>query len=101
MAKQSSTVPVPDLAKRIDMVVKAVRVVQDDPNWTCRIWVEEALDALRALGDQFAVIPEVTNGGAVENRILEFGKEAMEKIRNSTKNLLHARDLPHKDMRVG
>jgi hypothetical protein len=62
--------------------------------------VEEALDALRALGDQYAVIPEVSNGGAVENRILKFGNEAMDKIRNSRKNIKHAKDLPRKDMRV-
>jgi len=44
----------------------------------------------------YAVIPEVTNGGAVE-----FGNEAMDKIRNSRKlNIKHAKDLPHKDMRV-
>jgi len=100
VAKFSSTVPVTDRAKSIDMVVKSVRVVDDDANWTCRIWVEEALDALRALGDEYAVIPEVTNGGAAENRILEFGNEAMDKIRNSRKNIKHAKDLPHKDMRV-
>lgn len=89
-----------DLARSIDTVVKSVRVVNDDANWTCRIWVEEALDALRALGDRYAVIPEVTHGGAVENRIRMFGDEAMNKIRNSRRNVRHAKDLPHIDMRV-
>ena len=70
VAKFSSTVPVTDLAKSIDMVVRSVRVVDDDANWTCRIWVEGAFNALRALGDEYAVIPEVTNAGAVENRTL-------------------------------
>lgn len=100
LAKLSSTVPITALAESIDMVVKSVRVVDDDPNWTCRIWVEEALGALRALGGQYAVIPEVTNGGAVENGILAFGDEAMDKIKKSGKNIKHAKDLPHKDMRV-
>jgi hypothetical protein len=100
VAKFSSTVLVADLAKSIDMVVKSVRIVDDDANWTCWIWVEEALGALRALGDEYVVIPEVTNGGAVENRILEFGNEAMNKIRNLKKNIKHAKDLPHMDMRV-
>lgn len=45
------------------------------------------------------VIP-ITNGGAVEKSILEFGDEAMDKIRNLKRNIKHAQDLPHKDMRV-
>ncbi|KAF8523625.1 hypothetical protein JB92DRAFT_1546138 [Gautieria morchelliformis] len=50
VAKFSPTVPLADLAKSIRMVVQHVPLIDDDPNWTCRVWVEEALDALRALG---------------------------------------------------
>ncbi|KAF8523629.1 hypothetical protein JB92DRAFT_3109903 [Gautieria morchelliformis] len=100
VAKFSPTVPLADLAKNIRMVVQHVRLIDDDPNWTCRVWVEEALDALRALGGEYSVIPEVTNRGAVEKKILAFGDEAMRRVRASTKDIKHVKDLLHKDMRV-
>jgi len=48
----------------------------------------------------FAVIPEVINGSDVENRIIKFGNEAMDKIRSGKGAIKNAGDLPHIDMHV-
>ncbi|KAF8509945.1 hypothetical protein JB92DRAFT_2728863 [Gautieria morchelliformis] len=100
VAKLSPSVPLADLAKSIRMVVQHVHVINGDPNWTCRVWVVEALGALRALGGQYSVIPEITDGGAFDKDIEAFGDEALATHKASTKDLTHVKDLPHKDIRV-
>jgi hypothetical protein len=100
VAKLPSSTPIQNYAEYIDGIVKQVPVVQNDTNWTCRVWVENALAALRQKEGAFAVIPSITNGGDVEASIKAFGIEAMETIRNGKGDIKHASDLPHKDMRV-
>src|ERR1700727_1233396 len=77
VAKCSASTPPADLAQYICQVVQGIEIVQNDSNWTCRNWVEQALGAT---GGEFAVIPEVTNGGEIESRIKAFGDKAMDKL---------------------
>lgn len=61
--------------------------------------MEQALEALRAAGGEFSVIPILIAGGEVERGIIEFGDEAMAKLARGKWNIQHPRDLPHDDMR--
>jgi len=97
VAKCSASTPPADLAQYICQVVQGIEIVQDDSNWTCRNWVEQALGAT---GGEFAVIPEVTNGGEIESRIKAFGDKAMDKLVKGDWDIQHARDLPQTDMRA-
>jgi hypothetical protein len=99
LAKISANTPLASVAEYIRSIVETIHIVQRDPNWTCRIWVEQALWALRAAGGEFSVIPVVTAGGEVEREIIEFGDGAMAKLASGKWNIQHPRDLPHGDMR--
>lgn len=64
VAKISANTSLASVAEHIRPIVEAINIVQRDPKWTCRIWVEQALEALHAAGGEFSVIPSwrVANG---------------------------------------
>jgi len=69
-------------ADRITAVLRSgVPVIQGDPNWTCRVWVEQALEVLkRELGTDYALIPSVEPRGVIERDLLEFATCSQKKL---------------------
>ena len=57
-------------AGRTGAVLEAVPVVQDDPRWTCRIWVKDALEALER--DRGCLGARRLEWGDVEARAREY-----------------------------
>jgi len=104
VAKLPTTKLLVEQAQDIDAIVQGVQIIQNDENWTCRVWVEEALAALRAsegnLSGYFRSIPQVDNGSSVETRIKKFGETAKRKIKEGSTSIKHPNDLPFEDMRV-
>jgi hypothetical protein len=88
-------------AATIHRIAKCIPIVQDDANWTCHVWVEETLAALQAAGGYFTTIPQVVNGGQVENYIKGFGENAKARLLSrQRRTITRASDLPHIDMRI-
>jgi hypothetical protein len=84
----------------IKHVLECIPLVQDNPNWTCRVWLQQALRALREQGGDFATIPHIGAGGRVEGAVLSFGNEATEIIQGRKGNIRQAGDFPQRDMRL-
>ncbi|CAA7267228.1 unnamed protein product [Cyclocybe aegerita] len=90
-------------ADRVREIVETVPLVQNDDKWTCRVWLERALAALRSAGGldgEFATIPDVQVGGELERDIFAFGERALEEIKTRKTAIARVTDLPHGDMRV-
>lgn len=82
-------------------VLESIPLIQDDLNWTCRVWLQQALRALREQGGDFAKIPHIDVRGQVEDAVLSFGNEGMEIIKRRKGIIRQPGDLPERDMRVG
>ncbi|KAG0699557.1 hypothetical protein DFH29DRAFT_785394, partial [Suillus ampliporus] len=88
-------------AERIHDILAQVPPVQNDAQWTCRVWMIKALAALRAKRCDFSTIPEVTNGGQTEGDIKTFGDMAKDSVlKGQGPPSSCASDLSHIDMRV-
>ncbi|KAK2461059.1 hypothetical protein APHAL10511_006906 [Amanita phalloides] len=98
VAKLSGTESVEMQAQRIHRVLRDIPLRQNDERWTCRVWVEQALRALRALGGEFGSIPDVTVGGRWEEEIKDFSEKAKASILKG-KMIVHPRDLAELDLR--
>ncbi|KAF8629511.1 hypothetical protein AX17_005637 [Amanita inopinata Kibby_2008] len=99
VAKLSPCEDLMSQAERIHEIIQGIRIVQGDKNWTCRVWIEEALQALNALGGNFSTIPEVTIGGGTEADILAFAQKAKNRLIKG-KCFRNARQLPLLDIRI-
>jgi hypothetical protein len=99
VAKLLPSTPLDAWAVRIHEIADAVPIVQEDPKWTCRVWVESVLEALRAEAGPFCTIPQVVNGGQVEDRIKAFGEKAKADVLSGTVSIATASDLPLLDLR--
>ncbi|KAG2340754.1 hypothetical protein BDR05DRAFT_966633 [Suillus weaverae] len=101
IAKLLAHEPLVTQAEHIHGILVQVPLVQNDGQWSCLVWLIEALAALRAKGGDFSTIPEVTNGGQKVGEIKAFGDVAKESILKGSGPLPGcASDLPHIDMRV-
>ncbi|KIL66753.1 hypothetical protein M378DRAFT_347865, partial [Amanita muscaria Koide BX008] len=54
VAKLSGSESVEAQAQRIDSIIRKVPLVQNNDSWTCRTWVKQALEKLKASGGDFA-----------------------------------------------
>ncbi|KAG0699559.1 hypothetical protein DFH29DRAFT_42465 [Suillus ampliporus] len=101
IAKLPAHEPLVTQAERIHEILVQVPLVQNDAQWTCQVWMIEALAALRVKGGDFSTIPEVTNGGQMEDDIKTFGDMAKDSVfKGQGPPPSCASDLPHIDMRV-
>lgn len=104
MAKLPTNAPMAVQVARIRSLVSPERVplVQNDKGWTCRVWVENALEALRAAGGEFSTIPEVTNGGELEGEIKAFAERSKRELTDpkGTRTIRLASDIPVLDIRA-
>ncbi|KIK33248.1 hypothetical protein CY34DRAFT_720558 [Suillus luteus UH-Slu-Lm8-n1] len=101
IAKLPAHEPLVTQAERIHDILAQVPLVQNDAQWDCRVWLIEALAAVRATGCDFSTIPEVTNGGQTEGEIKAFGDVVKDTVLKQSGPLpVCAKDLPHIDMRV-
>ncbi|KAF8720595.1 hypothetical protein AX14_010872 [Amanita brunnescens Koide BX004] len=100
VAKLSSAVPFEEQVEQINRILRTVPIVQNDAGWTCRVWAEHGLAALRATGGDFSSIPDVTAGGALETRIIRFGEEGRTTILTRGRKFEHLNELPQLDLRV-
>lgn len=101
IAKLLAHEPLVTQAEHIHGILVQVPLVQNDGQWSCLVWLIEALAALRAKGGDFSTIPEVTNGGQKVGEIKAFGDLAKESVLKGSGPLPGcASDLPHIDMRV-
>ncbi|KAG2125369.1 hypothetical protein DEU56DRAFT_572366 [Suillus clintonianus] len=101
IAKLPAHEPLVMQAEHIHTILAQVPLVQNDTQWDCRVWMIEALAALRAKGGDFSTIPEVINGGQMEGEIKAFGDMAKDTVLKGPGPLPGcASDLPHIDMRV-
>lgn len=81
-------------------VLESIPLVQDDLNWTCRVWLQQALRVLREQGGDFATIPHIGIGGQVKNAVLSSGNEAMEILKGRKGIIRQPGDFPQRDMRL-
>lgn len=86
--------------KLIEGVLESVPLVQGDLNWTCRVWLQQALRALREHGGDFATIPHIDIGGQGEVDVVSFGNQAVEIIKARKGVVRQPGDLPQLDMRL-
>lgn len=100
VAKLSIAVPFAQQVLDIDQILRTVPIVQNDPGWTCRVWVEHGLAALRATGGDFSSIPDVTEGGALETQIIGFGEQGRPTILKRGSGWQHLNELPQLDLRI-
>jgi hypothetical protein len=100
VAKLSAGTTIETHAGCIDGIVRGVSLVQDDPNWTCRIRVEQALSALRATGGDLITISEITNTNELELEIIQFAGAEMEmiKAKKDPASPPSAKGRPERDM---
>lgn len=82
--------------EEIKAIIKRVPIIQNDQNWNCVVWVEEALIALHAKGGDFCTIPQVGKGSEAERKIEKFAEEA----KRDTKPIKRASDFQLLDMHV-
>ncbi|KAJ7144239.1 hypothetical protein C8R44DRAFT_601345, partial [Mycena epipterygia] len=80
VAKLPSNGSFQDWAATIDTTCRAVPLIQNNPAWTCRTWAMQALAALRALGGDFATIPNVQDGNTEEGEIVAFAQIAKARL---------------------
>ncbi|KAH8112985.1 hypothetical protein DFH11DRAFT_1605151 [Phellopilus nigrolimitatus] len=85
-----------DWTAYLDEHLERVMVVQDDPAWTCRVWVKHAIDALRALVGEFASIPEAD---VLESEGIPFAEASLKSLLNGEVIIKAHSDIPMKDMR--
>jgi Family of unknown function (DUF6914) len=85
---------------RINKILQNVPIVQNDPKWTCRVWVENALAALRQSGGDLSTIPELSSGSKFEGEIIEFGDKAKATVLKMKAPITDPAVLPFKDIRV-
>jgi hypothetical protein len=100
VAKLPADTPVETQVALISEIVRRVEIIQHDRNWTCRVWVESALAALRDTGGYFSTIPEIKVGSQAEDAIKAFGEQAKVTIREGNGLIKRASDLPQNDMRT-
>lgn len=98
VAKLSGAESVEVQAQRIHRVLRDVPLVQNDESWTCRVWVERALAALKALGGEFAAIPDLRDGGKLDGEVRDFAEKAKTSILKG-KMIVHPKDLAQLDLR--
>jgi Family of unknown function (DUF6914) len=87
-------------ANRINEILRQVPVVQNDPEWTCQVWVKNALAALRQSGGDLATIPALASESGLESEIVEFGERAKAKVLKMKTPITDPSVLPFKDIRV-
>jgi Family of unknown function (DUF6914) len=85
-------------ASHINEILQHISVIQNDMNWTCQVWVENALAALRQSGGDLATIPELSSGSKLESEIITFGGRVKAKIVKMTTPITDPSDLPLKDI---
>ncbi|KAG2125366.1 hypothetical protein DEU56DRAFT_572086 [Suillus clintonianus] len=98
IAKLPAHEPVVTYAERIHDILAQVPLVQNDAQWDCRVWMIEALAALRAKGGDFSTIPEVTNRDQADGELKRFGDTVRDIALKGRPSGVS--DLPHIDMRV-
>ena len=98
IAKLTGTESVKVQAQRIHRLLRNIRLVQDDERWTCRVWVEQALTTLKALGGEFGAIPDLREGGSLEQEVKDFGEKAKASILKG-KMIVNPKDLAQLDLR--
>jgi hypothetical protein len=86
-------------AERIHDILVHVPLIQDDAQLDCRVWMNHALAALRAEGNNFSTIPDVTDGGQAEDKLKAFGDMAQDRVLKRRPSCVS--DVPHIDMRAG
>jgi len=85
----------------INDLLESIPLVQDDLNWTCRVWLRQALSTLREHGGFFATIPHIAFGSQGEDDVLSFGNEVMERIKRGGWIIQQPDEFPQRDMRLG
>jgi len=100
VAKLSNAVPFAQQVQHIDQILSTVPIVQNDASWTCRVWAEHGLAALRATGGDFSSIPDLTAGGALETQIIGFAEQGKATILRTGRRFGHLNELPQLDLRV-
>jgi hypothetical protein len=98
IAKLTGTESVKVQAQRIHRVLRNILLVQDDERWTCRVWVEQALAALKSLGGEFGAIPDLKEGGSLEQEVKDFAEKAKASILKG-KMIITPKDLAQLDLR--
>ena len=96
VAKLSGSESVETQAKRIDRLINRIPLVQDNDEWTCRVWAAQALAVLKAAGGEFSTIPAWSE--TVESEIVDFAAKAKETILRG-KVISHPKDLAQLDLR--
>ncbi|KAL1960641.1 hypothetical protein VTO42DRAFT_7220 [Malbranchea cinnamomea] len=77
-------------------ILRAVPVVQNNPNWTCRIWVKEALAALVANGHVLGTA--VTDWTTIENTAKQYARQKKDQHRFDGKAEWDTSKVPTFDM---
>ncbi|KIL66751.1 hypothetical protein M378DRAFT_23125 [Amanita muscaria Koide BX008] len=95
VAKLPGSESVEAQAQRIDSIIRSVPLVQNNDSWTCRTWVKQALEKLKASGGDFASIPVLTEN--LEKEIITFAEKAKEIVKG--KMVEKVKDLAQLDMR--
>ncbi|KAG1883333.1 hypothetical protein F4604DRAFT_1920541 [Suillus subluteus] len=85
-------------AERMRGILAQVLFVQNDVQWDCRAWMIHALAALRANGNDFSTILDVTNGVQVDGELKAFGDMAKDRVLKRRPSCVS--DMPHSDMKV-
>lgn len=98
IAKLTGTESVEVQAQRIHRVLRNIPLVQNDDRWTCRVWVEQALMTLKALGGEFGAIPDLRDGGSLEQEVKDFAEKAKASILKG-KLIVNSKDLAQLDLR--
>ena len=98
VAKLSGAESVEVQAQRIHRVLRNVPLVQNDESWTCKVWIEQALAALKALGGEFGTIPDLRDGGKLDGEIKDFAEKAKMSILKG-KMIVQPKDLAQLDLR--
>lgn len=98
VAKLSGAESVEVQAQRIHQVLRNIPLVQNDESWTCKVWIEQALAALKALGGEFGTIPDLREGGKLEGEVKDFAEKAKMSILKG-KMIVNPKDLAQLDLR--
>ena len=98
VAKLSGAESVEAQSQRINRVLRAIPLVQNDNSWNCIMWTWRALAALKALGGEFNSIPDFNDGGRLEGEVNGFAEKAKADILKG-KMIVYPNDLALLDLR--